>query len=90
MCVCVRVCAQTYGNIPSKEEVTLFSVIDEQDTALLVPGGLGSELDWFPTLRFIKRRVYKDIMKVVDLHWFVFDGLLQRRKVRRGRFCAHN
>ena len=73
---------QTYGSLPSKEEITLFSVIEEQDTALLVPGGRGSELDWFPWLRFVMRQVHKDIMNMVDLHWFVFDSLLQKKKVR--------
>ena len=79
---------QAFGTLPSKEEITLFSVIEEQDTALLLPGGRGSELDWFPWLRFIFRGVYKDRMKIVDLHWFVFDNLLQRKKVRI--FDIHN
>ena len=60
-------------------------MIEEQDTALLVPGGRGSELDWFPWLRFIMREVHKDIMNMVDLHWFVFDSLLQKKKVRNLR-----
>ena len=82
--------SQAYGSLPSKEEITLFSVIEEQDTALLVPGGRGSELDWFPWLRFIFRGVYKDLMKIVDLHWFVFDHLLQKKKVRNLRKIIQN
>ena len=72
---------QAYGSLSSKDEMMLFNVIEEHKSSLLVPGGRGSELDWFPWLRFIMRDVHNELMKIVNSHWFVFDSLLQRKKV---------
>ena len=74
---------QAYGSLSSKEEMMLFNVIEEHKSSLLVPGGRGSELDWFPWLRFIMRDVHNELMKIVNSHWFVFDSLLQRKKVSK-------